>query len=246
MSEHVARDDCIKPTTRRQAILCLAACTLLAGFSESPRQRPRWPLDLTVDLNASRGAINASLDTAYERLAKFASANDFTAALQEIKIERVSIFGTKDAYDTTFRRLANLPADREIPKRRIAMFKQGVIYACTEAAARKADPRIRSRNDYVKVLTHEMAHALHVALAGENLGPLWFREGFACIAADQFTDALAPAVAVAQGAMSDTADDYRLIAATTRILARKHPLRALVARAGQPDFTAWAQAALVD
>lgn len=52
-------------------------------------------------------------------------------------------------------------------------------------------PDGREKNAYEKLLAHEIFHRLHVRILNgneESMGPVWFFEGFAIYAADQFSE----------------------------------------------------------
>jgi len=97
---------------------------------------------------------------------------------------------------------------------------------------------------YEKLITHEMAHRLHIRILNDNedaMGPIWFFEGFAIYAAGQFEN---------YNPKTEPSEIWEIVRNTNRGSYKKHaivfryflertPIQELVAHAGHEDFLKW-------
>ena len=114
-----------------------------------------------------------------------------------------------------------------------------------EEYARVAPDYAHQDDAWTRLLAHEIGHRLHVAVLDGNedaMGPQWFYEGFAVVAAGQQLgpplEYATPAEAL-RGVHEDAPRSYRRFGAAVRFFAGRHPLPTLVARAGSVDFESW-------
>ena len=105
-------------------------------------------------------------------------------------------------------------------------------------------PQGDEESTYEKLLTHEMAHRLHIRILGGNeeaMGPVWFYEGFALYAAGQF-ERIASHLTAAEiwdVVNAEERGDYRQYATLFRHFLDKAPLQQLIDMAGQVGFVDW-------
>lgn len=96
-----------------------------------------------------------------------------------------------------------------------------------------------------RLLAHELAHLLHEALVAGNerrLGPRWFFEGFACMAAGQnfgYQFDSESSSQVLEAIKQEGREQYARFEAAVRYFCRSHDLTELVERAGYADFEEW-------
>jgi hypothetical protein len=165
-----------------------------------------------------------------------------------LRIGHIEIFSSKTTFDQRLITVDGLSPDTKFPPSYVAVVDGNVLFACSEQAAIASNPVVKSQTDYVQLLTHEMAHALHIALLGGDearMGPRWFYEGFAVVAAGQFADQ--PSISKQEYldvVFSHTKPDYRLYGAALRKLAQTYPLAELISRASKPGFCDWAASAV--
>jgi len=95
---------------------------------------------------------------------------------------------------------------------------------------------------FEKLITHEMAHRLHIRILNGNenaMGPLWFFEGFAIYAAGQFANYNLRPAEVWEVVKGTKRRSYQKYGATFRYLLQRAPLQELIERAGRNDFLKW-------
>jgi hypothetical protein len=195
-----------------------------------------------------RQAIREDIVRAQQALRSFASTNHLESGLEALRIGHIEIFSSKTMFDQRLIAIDGLPPDTKFPLSYVAVVDGNVLYACSEQAAITSNPAVKSRTDYVELLTHEMAHALHIALLDGDearMGPRWFYEGFAVVAAGQFVDQ--PPISKQEYldvVFPRTKPDYRLYGAALRKLAQIYPLAELISRASKPGFCDWATSAV--
>jgi len=95
---------------------------------------------------------------------------------------------------------------------------------------------------FEKLITHEMAHRLHVRILNGNesaMGPLWFFEGFAIYAADQFGNYTLEPAEIWQIVRNTKRGSYKKYGAVFRYFLKRISIHELIEHAGQEDFLKW-------
>jgi len=105
-------------------------------------------------------------------------------------------------------------------------------------------PEGDEKNGFQKLIEHEIAHRLHIRILHGNedaMGPIWFYEGFAIIAADQFAELKSNLSKeemwnIMKNPKRISYIDYSFI---LRYLLQKKSLQILVDKAGTQGFELW-------
>lgn len=161
-------------------------------------------------------------------------------------IDRVEIFGTKESFDAAVSGATGIsPAG--LPKSFCACLEGRIFRGVSPELYKENYPEGIEDAAYEKLIAHEIAHRLHVGVlegAEEKMGPIWFFEGFAIVAADQFRETM-PRLTM-QMMLDIIRDDkrgsYRQYAAVMKHALAKVELSQMVAKAGGDDFSEWLQA----
>jgi hypothetical protein len=202
----------------------------------------RIPLVLPPPLEAERPALDDALAAAQRRMRDFAPGNGWGQHVREPFAVRAEIFDTQDGFIAGLLANTGIAGPVELPREVSAALENGVLQAVSPQVYHDIYPEGREQRAFEKLLAHEMAHRLHVRILGgdeEAMGPVWFFEGFALAAADQFPDALA-APDEAWSIIGQTQrGSYRNYAAVMRLFLERASLADMVARAGKPGFTDW-------
>jgi hypothetical protein len=132
----------------------------------------------------------------------------------------------------------------ELPETYCAALEQGILMSVSPELYQRLYPEGDEGQAFEKLLTHEMAHRLHIRILDGNeeaMGPVWFFEGFALYAAAQFEQSL-PALSAAgiwEIVGAEERGDYRRYAAVFRSFLGKASLQQLVGMAGKAEFVDW-------
>ena len=148
----------------------------------------------------------------------------------------------REAYACRLREICGVGEDFEVPATYSGALEGGVLLAKTPELFASDYAEGREENAWAKLICHEMAHRLHVRiLDGDEkaMGPIWFFEGFALVAAGQFeADGPEDDLDVVAAVLSSRErGSYRRYAGVLRRLLVTHDLKTLVRRAGERGFS---------
>lgn len=125
------------------------------------------------------------LELAFERLNRFLKKENLSQTPVESYVYKVIYFESKDIFDSEIIRLTKGQM-KTIPKTYVAFGDGGILRTISLKAYLKVHPD-HTRKDFIDLLVHEAAHIFHSKKYGdEGMGPIWFFEGFAVVAADQY------------------------------------------------------------
>lgn len=182
-------------------------------------------------------------------LEAFAATNGWAEEAKIPSFDGIEIFTEPEAFWRRVLELNHMPLNTPVTKGVMASIEGRVLLVLTPAEYERAQPQYAALPDsWLRLVTHEMVHRLHVnILKGkeEAMGPRWFFEGFPTLGSGQDFDlaagltysTAAEALAGAHDVKSPNA--YQRFAAALRYFNKKATLRELVTRAGSPDFEAW-------
>ena len=202
------------------------------------------PLLLTPALEPQRTQLRAVLVEAQRRLKKFASAHGWLEHMLAPFAIQARVFEVKAQFDHDLLELAGMDTSIELPKTYCAALEQQVLVSVSPELYAELYPEGDEPHAFEKLLAHEMAHRLHIRILNgdeERMGPIWFYEGFALYAADQFEGFL-PVLSAAQlweTVQTEERIDYRRYAAAFRYFSQQAPLQQLVEKAGDAGFHDW-------
>ena len=202
------------------------------------------PLRLAPELEAERAGLRAHVLGAQRRLRAFAARHSWSAAVRTPFAHSVRIFADKSAFDRDLLALCGLEPATRLPATYSAALEQGVLVSVAPELYRRLYPQGDEPDAFEKLLTHELAHRLHVRLLDgdeQAMGPVWFYEGFALYAAEQLIGAAPQLDREQVWAVVGDAErgDYRGYVTVLRHFLKRADLPELVAHAGQEGFTAW-------
>lgn len=201
------------------------------------------PIKLSPGLETRRKAYAAALLSAQRRVVKFAKAHGWEKFVKESFFDQAEFFDSRDEFIAV---LAETYGVQPEELRKGGLVLSGVLenrrlMAVTPKMYNDSYPDGREKNAYEKLLAHEIFHRLHVRILGGNenaMGPVWFFEGFAIYAADQFsgspakmTDSEIMEVLEATGRGS-----YKKYSAVMRRLTSKIRIESMVSHASDKDF----------
>lgn len=178
---------------------------------------------------------------AHERISCFAEKHDWKQHAAESFIDRVEQYDSKPEFDARLREIMHIDPAFQIPATYSAVLENRMLILVTPDLYLKNYPEGEESGYYEKIIAHEIAHRLHIRILGGNeeaMGPIWFFEGFAILAADQFSaDPLElDAREIHRILYSTDRGSYRKYNVVLRHLLHKHPLEFLVREAGTADF----------
>lgn len=125
------------------------------------------------------------LGVAFKRLNRFLKDQNLSQTPVENLVDEVIHFESKELFDSHMMRLTNGQM-KSIPKTYVAAGDGGVLRIVSMKAYLKIHPE-HTKKDYINILVHESAHIFHSKTYGdEGMGPIWFFEGFAIFAANQY------------------------------------------------------------
>jgi hypothetical protein len=181
---------------------------------------------------------------AHETIAAFAVEHGWASRVRPF-FQRVEVFADQAGLWARLRAVFGLPDDASMPTPGLAgALEQGVLLVVTPEVYARVEPRYGAApGAYARLLAHEIAHRLHIAvLEGDEdrMGPAWFFEGLAVVASGDLVGLeVATANDLWRHVRADGAGAYAHYAAALRFLAGRIPLPLLVARAGDADFEDW-------
>ena len=104
-------------------------------------------------------------------------------------IDRVEIYDNKKVFDLALLKIFDMPETTTLPKTYSAALENRILMAVSPELYAYNFPEGIEEDSYEKLLAHEIAHRLHIRVLNGNedeMGPIWFFEGFAIFAVDQF------------------------------------------------------------
>ena len=202
------------------------------------------PILVEADLERQRAQLRDFLLSAQRRLRRFAHRFGWDSRVREPFAQQAHFYAHKSSFDQDLRQIGGLDPDFTIPSTYCAALEQGVLVVVSPALYRSLYPEGDEQNAFEKLLTHEMAHRLHIRILGGNeqaMGPVWFYEGFALYAAGQMEDS-APGLSpeeIWKVVGAEERQDYRRYVTVFHYFLRCASLQQLVERAGQAGFQEW-------
>lgn len=202
------------------------------------------PIQLAEALEPQRAQLRGFVLAAQVRLREFASQHGWERHVSEPFATSVHIHAEKAAFDRDLLTLVGMDPATELPKTYCAALEQGVLMSVSPDLYRSLYPEGDEEDAFEKLLTHEMAHRLHIRILNgdeEVMGPVWFYEGFALHAAGQLKQ-VAPKLTsdeIWEIISNEERGDYRQYVSVFQHFLKKASLQQLVEMAGKQDFVEW-------
>lgn len=202
------------------------------------------PLRLSTSLECRRQEFESYLLEAQKRLRTFAYENAWDSFTDTPMMESSEIYATKKEYDDHLYSIEPSLRGKPIPKTFTAGIEHGIFFAVSPEMCDEVFPEGKEKDSYIKLIQHELAHRLHVRLVKgneERMGPVWFYEGFAVYAADQYTK-VAPKLTekeIWEVVNDSKRGSYLKYRTVMEYFLKKYSLQELVDHAGDKDFVEW-------
>jgi hypothetical protein len=195
-------------------------------------------------LEPQRATLRQTLHNAQRRLRNFAEQHAWGQYVQTPFAHAAHVYTQKEHFDRELLTVCGLDPAMELPQTYCAALEEGRLMCVSPDLYRRLYPEGDEPDAFEKLLTHEMAHRLHIrVLNGEEeaMGPIWFYEGFALHAAAQLL-AVAPALTLDElwaVVAEEERQDYRRYVTVFRHFLAKTTLPHLVEMAGKVEFVTW-------
>jgi len=207
-------------------------------------------ISLPESLQEQRDWYAAQIVAAQRLVEDFAQQHGWQARMRVFFERGVEIYLSQEKLWRRICEVHGIPPTTAIPTLGLAAaLEKGILMAVTPELYAQVQPQYgTAEGAYVRLLAHEIAHRLHIAvLDGDEdaMGPPWFYEGFAVVASGDLVDVeVANAADVWEHLQATGKGAYAHYAAGLRFLMGVVPLEELVAQAGRPDFEPWLQVRL--
>jgi hypothetical protein len=198
-------------------------------------------LILPASLESRRDEFLLNIKNALSNIGSFSEINGWKELCVEDFMDSVMIFDKKEKFNETLLNLTNTDKSVKLPDTYCAALENRTLLAVTPEYYSKVYPEGIENKSFEKLITHEIAHRLHIRILNgdeEAMGPIWFYEGFAMYAANQFTDS---DVVLTKKEIIDLMNDpergsYKKYSYIFRYFVGKIPLKELVSKAKNKDF----------
>ncbi len=187
---------------------------------------------------------------AHERVCRFAVRFGWESRMRVFWSRGIEIHATQAGLWRRICELCSLPPGTPAPTPTLAAALEGeTLLVIDPARYAQVQPRYAAAaGAYERLLAHEMAHRLHVAILDgdeQAMGPVWFFEGFAVVASDDLVGLeVATPADVWEHVAAEGDGAYAHYAAALRCFMQFVPLHALVRAAGRDDFAGWLRRSL--
>jgi hypothetical protein len=202
------------------------------------------PIQLEESLEPQRTILHETFLASQRRLRDFARKYDWHSHTKEPFVKLLRIHADKTSFDHDLLETCGLDQNTELPATYCAALEQGILMSVSPQLYCSLYPDGDEENAFEKLLTHEMAHRLHIRILNgdENaMGAVWFYEGFALFAASQF-ETNAPDLSMTEiwAIVNDPErGSYKKYASVFQYFVKKASIQQLVENAAKDDFTEW-------
>jgi hypothetical protein len=148
------------------------------------------PLILPDSLESRRIEFLDYVNAARVNIISFAKEYGWGVLTKKEFMDRVIIFDDKNEFNLTLLKLAEADPTKHLPDTYCAALEKRTLISVTPEYFSEVYPEGNEDRSFEKLLTHEIAHRLHIRILNGDekaMGPIWFYEGFAIYAADQFS-----------------------------------------------------------
>jgi len=202
------------------------------------------PIQLSESLEPQHDLLHSTFLAAQRRLRDFAHKHNWETQIKEPFAKLFHVYADKTSFDHNLLKICGLDTALELPSTYCAALEQDVLMSVSPELYRTLYPEGDEESAFEKLLTHEMAHRLHIRILGgdENaMGAVWFYEGFALYAASQF-EKNAPALNTAE--IWDIVNDpergsYRRYASVFQYFVGRASIQQLTKMAAKVEFLDW-------
>ena len=199
------------------------------------------PLILNESVGISKNQLSKKFANAQISLKNFAKKYGWEDQVRKPFVKKVYVFGDQSNLKARLVEITNAKTD-DFPEKISAVIIDKKLYILSPDEYKNIYPEVDENNYYEKLITHELAHQLHLRILDgqdESMGPIWFYEGFAIFAADQFSDYKLNSSDIWKIINSKKRVSYKYYGAVVRFFLEKISLNKLVENAKRDDFVDW-------
>jgi hypothetical protein len=216
----------------------------LSGTRQVEESVYEIPIQLAGSLEPQRSILQETLLASQKRLRDFARKHNWHQHTLEPFARLFRVHADKASFDHDLLELCGLDQSIQLPATYCAALEQGVLMSVSPQLYRSLYPEGDEENAFEKLLTHEMAHRLHIRILNgdENaMGAMWFYEGFALYAASQFekTPAELSAAEIWDIVNDPERGSYKKYACIFQYFVSKVSIHQLIENAAKDEFADW-------
>lgn len=178
------------------------------------------------------------LDDSVSTILDFSQAEALGIESVQSFVKKVTLYGTKSEFDKVISSSPDWPKSTSVPETYVGVGFDKTFHVVSWDAYKEIHPG-DSIEDYKKLLVHELAHLLHIAILNgkENeMGPTWFFEGFACYVAGQYPESVLPAKEKLRQIFKESnRGNYQKYSAMFRKLASRVSTKELLTKIRSPE-----------
>ena len=199
------------------------------------------PLILKGSIDTTQEKLEEKIRKAQIRLKEFSIKYGWENNIREPFLSNIYIYDNQSKLINKLVEITNLNKE-DFPEKISAVINNRKLYILSPKAYLKVYPEGNEDKAYEKLITHELAHQLHLRILNgkdELMGPIWFYESFAIFAADQFKNYNLESSVIWEVIKSEERVSYKYYGAIIRYLLNKTTLNQLVEKAKKEDFIDW-------
>ncbi len=239
----------------RQIFLFLTLVVLIACNNETQKTVKQYqikhqdnsiviPIILSKSLENRKEEFDNYLISARKNISNFAKKYNWSDLVKEEFIDSMMIFDIKKDFNKSLLILAEADTNTKLPDTYCAALEKRTLVVVSPEYYAKVFPEGIEQGSFEKLLTHEIAHRLHIKILNgneEEMGPIWFYEGFAMFVANQFSNSKTK---LSKKEMTLIMNDpnrgsYMKYNYIFRYFVEKISLTELISKAKNKDFNKW-------
>lgn len=201
------------------------------------------PLILSDSLIQQEGTLKKTIIQAQKNIMKFAKKNNWESLINSSFIKRVEIYDSQAGLIKGLIKNFDLDPFITLPKELSAVLEDEILMSISPNVYKELFPiEGNDSNGFERLLTHEIAHRLHIRILDgkeELMGPTWFFEGFAIFVAKQFPEFTCSKEIIWDIIENEKEVSYKYYAPIFRYLISHISIVDLINHAGNNNFINW-------
>ncbi len=201
----------------------------------------KTPIILPNSIENQRKEFEEIVLNAQKSIKKFARRYSWKDLTYKTFMDSVIIIDSKEDFDKFVKGFLKMNITTKLPKSFSACLENRTLISVSPGVYAEIYPEGIEDNSFKKLLTHEIAHRLHIRILEGNedaMGPTWFYEGFAIYAANQFNNSNIKLSEnqiweIVKGTKKGTYKEYAFV---FRFFLNKASLNELIKKAGDKNF----------
>lgn len=202
----------------------------------------QFPVILPAKLESKQVYFKNLFIEAQKQLRIFAEQYKWKHLTNKPFIERAEIFDSQQDLKGRICEILDISTGTKFPEAFSACLEEKIFLSITPDLYHRIYPQGREKDDFLKLIIHEMAHRLHIRILEDNeekMGPIWFFEAFAIFASDQFSNYKLTKSEIQAIIHKSERGSYQKYGAVIRYLLKKCSLHELIKKAADRDFIEW-------